>query len=75
MNNKYKAGTQVENKTVIYKRQFGVDESLLPTSSDGVEEGGMVVIKIMPDEQGRFGFNVKGGADLDLPVGRHNQPF
>lgn len=21
-----------------------------------------------PDEQGRFGFNVKGGADLDMPV-------
>lgn len=56
-----------ENKTVIYTRQFGVDETLLPPG-ENVEEGGMVVVKITPDDQGRFGFNVKGGADLDLPV-------
>ncbi|KAK6631145.1 hypothetical protein RUM43_014241 [Polyplax serrata] len=55
-------------KSTIYSRQFGVDESLLPDSAEGIEEGGMVLIKIVPDEQGRFGFNVKGGADLELPV-------
>lgn len=62
---------QSENKTVIYVRQEGVIEDK-PESGDENEnedDGGMVVIKITPDEQGRFGFNVKGGADLDLPVG------
>jgi len=28
----------------------------------------LVVIKISPDELGRYGFNVKGGKDLELPV-------
>lgn len=26
------------------------------------------MIRISPDEQGRFGFNVKGGADLGMPI-------
>lgn len=25
-------------------------------------------IKLTPDEQGRFGFNVKGGSDLNMPI-------
>ncbi|RZF45166.1 hypothetical protein LSTR_LSTR007129 [Laodelphax striatellus] len=29
---------------------------------------GLVSIVMEPDEQGRFGFNVKGGADLDMPI-------
>jgi tyrosine-protein phosphatase non-receptor type 4 len=35
-----------------------------------VEEsgGGLVIITIYPDEKGRFGFNVKGGADQKLPI-------
>lgn len=28
----------------------------------------MVNVRITPDEQGRFGFNVKGGLDLDSPI-------
>lgn len=28
----------------------------------------MVLIRIAPDEQGRFGFNVKGGSDLNMPI-------
>ncbi|KAL1458006.1 hypothetical protein WDU94_008182 [Cyamophila willieti] len=31
-------------------------------------EDGLVLIRIAPDEQGRFGFNVKGGADLGMPI-------
>ncbi|CAB4065164.1 PTPN4 [Lepeophtheirus salmonis] len=36
--------------------------------SDGESGGGLVYIKIFADEFGRFGFNVKGGADQDLPI-------
>lgn len=36
-------------------------------TSQGVEEG-LVQIRLQPDEQGRFGFNVKGGADLNIPI-------
>lgn len=31
-------------------------------------EDGLVTITLTPDEQGRFGFNVKGGLDLDMPI-------
>lgn len=31
-------------------------------------EEGLVLIRLAPDEQGRFGFNVKGGADLGMPI-------
>jgi len=30
--------------------------------------GGLVFITIIPDEQGRFGFDVKGGVDQKLPI-------
>lgn len=36
-------------------------------ASQNLEEG-LVQIRLTPDEQGRFGFNVKGGADLNLPI-------
>lgn len=29
---------------------------------------GLITVRMEPDEQGRFGFNVQGGADIDLPV-------
>lgn len=32
------------------------------------DDGGLVNVRLVADEQGRFGFNVKGGADLQLPV-------
>lgn len=32
------------------------------------KEEGLVTIRLVADEQGRFGFNVKGGVDLNLPV-------
>lgn len=31
-------------------------------------EEGLVSIRMRPDEQGRFGFNVKGGSDLNMPI-------
>lgn len=33
-----------------------------------VLEEGLVQVRLQPDDQGRFGFNVKGGADLKLPI-------
>ena len=35
---------------------------------DASADGGLVFITIIPDEQGRFGFNVKGGIDQKLPI-------
>ena len=40
-------------------------------SSAGLDpsaDNGLVFITIVPDEQGRFGFNVKGGIDQKLPI-------
>ncbi|KAI5737101.1 hypothetical protein M8J76_010009, partial [Diaphorina citri] len=44
-----------------------VYEETKPASPLHLEEG-LVLIRIAPDEQGRFGFNVKGGADLGMPI-------
>uniref|UniRef100_T1J8E8 Tyrosine-protein phosphatase n=1 Tax=Strigamia maritima TaxID=126957 RepID=T1J8E8_STRMM len=35
---------------------------------NGHETIGLVTIRMKPDEQGRFGFNVKGGADQNMPI-------
>ncbi|KAK3587914.1 hypothetical protein CHS0354_014428 [Potamilus streckersoni] len=41
----------------------------LSPNSNGIPDGqGLVTIRMMPDEQGRFGFNVKGGADQGMPI-------
>lgn len=31
-------------------------------------EEGLVLIRFSPDDQGRFGFNVRGGSDLGMPI-------
>lgn len=36
--------------------------------SPTVQEENLVTIRLVADEQGRFGFNVRGGVDLKLPV-------
>lgn len=36
--------------------------------ADKLIEEGLVSIRLKADEQGRFGFNVKGGLDLQMPV-------
>lgn len=33
-----------------------------------VHKEGVMTVRMEPDEQGRFGFNVQGGADINLPV-------
>lgn len=33
-----------------------------------LEEEGLVSVRLYADEQGRYGFNVKGGKDLDMPI-------
>lgn len=33
-----------------------------------LEDPNLVIITIYPDEQGRFGFNVKGGVDQKMPI-------
>ncbi|GAB1603054.1 tyrosine-protein phosphatase non-receptor type 4-like isoform X2 [Argonauta hians] len=55
-----------------------VPESLydLPAYNDGymsngngyTDSQGLVTIKMKPDEQGKFGFNVKGGSDQCMPI-------
>lgn len=37
-------------------------------SLNDATNGDIVLINITPDEQGRFGFNVKGGIDQKLPI-------
>ena len=37
--------------------------------ADGEDpNSGLVIITIYPDDQGRFGFNVKGGIDQKMPI-------
>uniref|UniRef100_A0A8C8SK94 Tyrosine-protein phosphatase n=1 Tax=Pelusios castaneus TaxID=367368 RepID=A0A8C8SK94_9SAUR len=38
------------------------------TPNGGVPHNNLVLIRIKPDENGRFGFNVKGGYDQKMPV-------
>ncbi|XP_041367187.1 tyrosine-protein phosphatase non-receptor type 4-like isoform X2 [Gigantopelta aegis] len=39
------------------------------SNGNGYTDGqGLVTIRMMPDEHGRFGFNVKGGADQGMPI-------
>ncbi|XP_018330601.1 tyrosine-protein phosphatase non-receptor type 4 isoform X2 [Agrilus planipennis] len=40
--------------------------SASPTSQ--VVEDGLVMITLFPDEEGKYGFNVKGGATVDVPI-------
>uniref|UniRef100_A0A8I3WRS3 Tyrosine-protein phosphatase non-receptor type n=1 Tax=Callithrix jacchus TaxID=9483 RepID=A0A8I3WRS3_CALJA len=39
-----------------------------PTPNGGIPHDNLVLIKMKPDENGRFGFNVKGGYDQKMPV-------
>ena len=42
---------------------------LLQPNGNGFLDGqGLVTLRMIPDEQGRFGFNVKGGADQGMPI-------
>lgn len=37
-------------------------------SSSPVPTDGLLSVKLTPDEQGRFGFNVRGGSEHDMPI-------
>lgn len=37
-------------------------------NTEKLNEEGLVSIRLTADEQGRFGFNVKGGCDLQMPI-------
>ncbi|XP_053453512.1 tyrosine-protein phosphatase non-receptor type 4 isoform X3 [Nycticebus coucang] len=39
-----------------------------PTPNGGIPHDNLVLIRMKPDENGRFGFNVKGGYDQKMPV-------
>ncbi|XP_053374755.1 uncharacterized protein LOC123530832 isoform X1 [Mercenaria mercenaria] len=39
-----------------------------PNGNGYLDGQGLVTIRMIPDEQGRFGFNVKGGADQGMPI-------
>ncbi|XP_067138555.1 tyrosine-protein phosphatase non-receptor type 4-like [Centruroides vittatus] len=45
----------------IYERETKVE-------TKKYEESNIVTVRMKPDNQGRFGFNVKGGADQNLPI-------
>ncbi|XP_023229327.1 tyrosine-protein phosphatase non-receptor type 4 isoform X1 [Centruroides vittatus] len=49
-----------------YELPSYASDTALPNGHDEVQ--GLVTIRMKPDEQGRFGFNVKGGADQNLPI-------
>ncbi|CAG5120348.1 unnamed protein product, partial [Candidula unifasciata] len=43
-------------------------DDFLPNGKSHPEGQGLVTIRMKPDEKGRFGFNVKGGADQGMPI-------
>ncbi|BFZ01359.1 hypothetical protein BsWGS_04397 [Bradybaena similaris] len=43
-------------------------DEFLPNGNSHPEGQGLVTIRMKPDEKGRFGFNVKGGADQGMPI-------
>lgn len=45
-----------------------VDSDVNTTTSPSLLDEKLVTIRLVADEQGRFGFNVRGGVDLKLPV-------
>ena len=44
------------------------DEKQQQQQQQQSSEDGLVMMTILPDEKGRFGFNVKGGADQKMPI-------
>merc|ERR1719210_1758004 len=48
----------------------GVNNLASEVNGNGTEDpnNGLVIITIYPDEQNRFGFNVKGGIDQKMPI-------
>ncbi|XP_073097415.1 tyrosine-protein phosphatase non-receptor type 4 isoform X4 [Manis javanica] len=55
----------LENHT---NETFDVPSSEKSTPNGGIPHDNLVLIRMKPDENGRFGFNVKGGCDQKMPV-------
>ncbi|XP_066588095.1 tyrosine-protein phosphatase non-receptor type 4 isoform X2 [Prorops nasuta] len=60
----------VDDDTTTERNIYDLPDYSEPTSSPAPQilEDGLVTIYLAPDDQGRFGFNVKGGLDLDMPI-------
>ncbi|XP_056007257.1 tyrosine-protein phosphatase non-receptor type 4-like isoform X3 [Ostrea edulis] len=43
-------------------------DDYLPNGNSHSDGHGLVTIRMRPDDEGRFGFNVKGGADQGMPI-------
>ncbi|XP_071033049.1 tyrosine-protein phosphatase non-receptor type 4 [Parasteatoda tepidariorum] len=50
----------------LYEMSSYMSETVVANGHE--ESQGLATIKMKPDDQGRFGFNVKGGADQNLPI-------
>ncbi|XP_033224913.1 tyrosine-protein phosphatase non-receptor type 4 isoform X5 [Belonocnema kinseyi] len=59
-----------DDDTATERNIYDIPDYSEPTSSPAPQilEDGLVTIRLTPDEQGRFGFNVKGGLDLEMPI-------
>uniref|UniRef100_A0A0C9QHK5 protein-tyrosine-phosphatase n=1 Tax=Fopius arisanus TaxID=64838 RepID=A0A0C9QHK5_9HYME len=61
----------VDDDTAVERNIYDLPDYSEPTSSPApapAPDDGLVTICLTPDEQGRFGFNVKGGLDLDMAI-------
>ena len=65
-----KAGCLINGVAKLELRRSTDDKKHVPTQEQqqSSEDGGLVMMTILPDEKGRFGFNVKGGADQKMPI-------
>ncbi|XP_050418197.1 tyrosine-protein phosphatase non-receptor type 4 isoform X4 [Patella vulgata] len=52
----------------LYELPMYNDYNVQPTTNGFTDGHCLVTIRMKPDEQGRFGFNVKGGADQGMPI-------
>lgn len=67
------------NHSLVRSKSLGIGDEvrmnrLKPTltpelqRNGSVHQEGIITVRMEPDELGRFGFNVQGGADINLPV-------
>ncbi|XP_075777721.1 tyrosine-protein phosphatase non-receptor type 3 isoform X2 [Pelodiscus sinensis] len=52
----------------ITKRSLTEDSSQYYCDKNEVIDGDLLLVRITPDEDGKFGFNVKGGVDQKMPL-------
>lgn len=51
---------------------FGTGDDIMPSSQhwdkSGLGDGDLLLVRLAPDPEGKFGFNVKGGVDQKMPL-------